>query len=73
MRAHVYQARDGVVIMAKSARKGVTPKQRIVKVSESEINEAPRCKPHRIRGPLIHCKSKKPIHLTNAEIEGLLT
>jgi hypothetical protein len=57
----------------KSAREGVTLKQLIVKALESQIHEAPGRQPHRIRGPLIRCKSKQPIALTNAEIEDLLT
>jgi hypothetical protein len=57
----------------KSAREGVTLKQLIVKALESHIHKAPARKPRRIRGPLVHCKSKKPIALTNAEIEALLT
>ncbi len=57
----------------KSAREGVTLKQLIVKALESQIRNVLERKPRRIRGPLIRCKSKKPIALTNAEIEGLLT
>jgi hypothetical protein len=57
----------------KSAREGVTLKQLIVKALESHIHDVRRRKPRRIRGPLIRCKSKKPIALTNAEIEDLLT
>ena len=40
---------------------------------ESQVRETPGRKPRRIHGALIHCKSKKPIALTNAEIEALLT
>ena len=56
----------------KSAREGVTLKQLIVKALESHIRDVQVRKPRRIRGPLIRCKSKKPIALTNAEIEDLL-
>jgi len=57
----------------KSAREGVTLKQLIVKALESQIHDSSGRKSSRIRGPLIRCKSKKPIALTNAEIEDLLT
>ena len=57
----------------KSAREGVTLKQLIVKALESHIHNVQGRKPRRIRGPLIRCKSAKPIALTNAEIENLLT
>ena len=56
----------------KSAREGVTLKQLILTALESPLHAAPGPKPRRIRGPLIHCKSKHPIALTNAEIEDLL-
>ena len=56
----------------KSAREGVTLKQLIIKALESQVQEVPGPKTRRIRGPLIRCKSKKPIALTNAEIEDLL-
>jgi hypothetical protein len=59
-------------LKVKSARQGVTLKQLIVKALESQIHDASAPAPRRIRGPLIHCKSKKPIALTNAEIEDLL-
>jgi predicted nucleic acid-binding protein len=57
----------------KSAREGVTLKQLIVGALESHIRDVQVRKPRRIRGPLIRCKSKKPIALTNAKIEALLT
>jgi hypothetical protein len=57
----------------KSARECVTLKQLIVAALESHIQDVPTRKPRRIRGPLIRCKSNKPIALTNAEIEDLLT
>ena len=57
----------------KSAREGVTLKQLIVAALESHVHNVQSRKPRRIRGPLIRCKSKKPIALTNAEIEDLLT
>lgn len=57
----------------KSAREGVTLKRLIVKALEAHIHDAPARQRRRIRGPLIRCKSKKPIALTNAEIEDLLT
>jgi hypothetical protein len=56
----------------KSVREGVTLKRLIVTALESQVHQVPARKPRRIRGPLIHCKSKKPIALTNAEIEDLL-
>jgi len=57
----------------KSAREGVTLKQLVVRALELQIHDSEERKPRRIRGPLVHCKSKKPIALTNAEIEDLLT
>jgi hypothetical protein len=57
----------------KSAREGVTLNQLIVKALESQVRRAHGRKPRRIRVPLIRCKSKKPIALTNAEIEALFT
>lgn len=57
----------------KSAREGLTLKRLIVRALETNVHDAPAPKPRRISGPLIHCKSKKPIALTNAEIEDLLT
>jgi hypothetical protein len=57
----------------KSAREGVTLKQLIVRALEAHIHDVQGGrKPRRVRGPLIRCKSKKPIALTNAEIEDLL-
>jgi hypothetical protein len=60
-------------LKVKSAREGVPLKHLIIRALEMNIRPPVERKPVRLTGPLIHCKSKKPITLTNAEIEALLT
>jgi hypothetical protein len=56
----------------KSVSEGLTLSQLIIKALEAHVHPTQGRKPRRIRSPLIRCKSKTPIALTNREIEALL-
>ena len=57
----------------KSAREGATFKEIVIKALEAEMHGTRTRRAQRIRDPLIACKNNKPIALTNAQIEDLLT
>ena len=53
-------------------RRGMKLKQLVEQAVQNEMNRQSGPE-FRIEGPLVHCKAKKKINLTNAEIEDLLT
>jgi hypothetical protein len=58
-------------VKALAARRGVPLKAVLQAAVENELSRKEGVE-HRVKEPLVRCKSKKPIRLTNAEIEDLL-
>jgi hypothetical protein len=56
---------------AAAARRGIPLKLLLQAAVENELARK-KSSGYRVKAPLVRCKSKKPIGLTNAEIEDLL-